>query len=99
MNPATPPATPGRTFRIPPVVWVTAVVGLVAALVAVFAFKVAVGTVLTYGFFGLMMLSHLFMHGGHGSHGGHAGHGPAAETQKAAGDSNDSPAGHSGGCH
>jgi hypothetical protein len=51
-------------------VWLIAV-GLVSALVALFVFKVALDTVLTYSFIGLMLFSHLFMHGGHGSHSGH----------------------------
>ena len=59
-----------RRVRIPAVVWVM-LAGIVAALLAIFVFKVAVGTVVAYGFFGFMVLSHLFMHGGHGSHGAH----------------------------
>ncbi|MBI3361538.1 MAG: hypothetical protein HY023_10560 [Chloroflexi bacterium] len=98
--------TPDRPFRIPTIAWVAAG-GLVAALVAIFVFKVAAGTVLIYGLFGLMALSHLFMHGGHGSHGGHAGHNADGQRQLSATDadgptnaaqSKDEHAGHSGGC-
>ena len=56
-----------RPLRIPPVVWVLGG-GLIAALVAIFVFNVAVNTVVYYGFFALMMGSHFFMHGSHGSH-------------------------------
>ena len=70
----TPPTiAEDRPFRIPTAVWLAAA-SLIAALVAVFVFRVAVGTVLVYGLIGLMVLGHLFMHGGHGSHSGHAGH-------------------------
>ena len=106
-HPHTPSTiTPDRPFRIHPAVWLI-VAGLVAALAAIFVFKVAVGTVISYGFIGLMALSHLFMHGGHGSHGGHGAEpqgreakanadGSASETPS---ESNDERAGHSGGCH
>ena len=90
--------TPDRPFRIHPAVWLSAA-GLIAALVAIFVFKVAIGTVLTYGFVGLMLISHLFMHGSHGGHGGHGGapankDGATSDTQ-----SKDGQAGNSGSCH
>jgi len=98
--------TPDRPFRIPPAVWLIGA-GFIAALVAVFVFKVAIGTVVTYSFIGLMLVSHLFMHGGHGSHGGHGDQdqrrepsanvdGPAREDSPA---SKDDRTGQSGGCH
>ena len=62
--------TPERPLRIPRAIWVIGA-GLVAALLAIFVFKVAVGTVFTFSLFGLMAFSHLFMHGGHGSDSGH----------------------------
>jgi hypothetical protein len=39
--------TPERPFRVHPVVWLIAA-GIVAALVAIFIFKVEIGTVFTY---------------------------------------------------
>jgi hypothetical protein len=56
---------------------------------------VAINTVAYYGFFALMVGSHLFMHGGHG---GHARHQPGAESNPAEAKKNEH-AGHSGGCH
>ena len=101
-HPHTPSTiTPDRPFRIHPAVWLIAA-GIIAALAAIFVFKVAVGTVITYGFIGLMLISHLFMHGGHGSHGGHGQHGGAeAKKDGPAGDnqSDNKQAGQSGGCH
>ena len=52
---------------IPTAVWVL-LAEVVVALLAIFVFKVAVGTVVAYGFLGLMVLNHFFMHGRHGSH-------------------------------
>ena len=89
--------TPERPLRIPRAIWVIGA-GLVAALLAIFVFKVAVGTVFTFGLFGLMAFSHLFMHGGHGSHGSH-GDSPPASGPDANVDQQDKPSGHSGGCH
>ena len=91
-----------RPLRIPPIIWFLGL-GLVAALVAVFIFNVALSTVAYYGFFAIMMGSHFFMHGSHGGHGSSAGHqhGPvsnAAESDKAESDKNEH-AGHTGGCH
>jgi len=83
-----------RLLGIPSVVWVI-LAGVAAALVAIFVFKVATNTVLTYGFLSLMLLHHMFMHGGHASHGAHD-----SQTSLKAGDEtdNDQNAGH-GGCH
>lgn len=97
---------PDRPFRIHPAVWLIGA-GLIAALVAIFVFKVAIGTVITYSFLGLMLVGHLFMHGSHGSHGGQGAHQqqratPAdtdtPDSQKSS-ESKDEQAGHSGGCH
>ncbi len=87
--------TPDRPFRIHPAVWLI-VAGIIAALAAIFVFKVAIGTVITYGFIGLMVLSHLFMHGAHGGHGGAPANkdGATSDTQ-----SKDGQAGNSGSCH
>ena len=93
--------TPDRPFRIHPAVWLIAG-GIIAALVAIFVFKVAISTVITYGFIGLMLISHIFMHGGHGSHGSQGGHDHAPVNKGGEVDerqSNDEHAGHSGGCH
>lgn len=119
MNPTTPTRTDvarnvstalGRPFfgrRIPTAAWVVAG-AVVAGLVSSFVFKVAVSTVITYGFFAAMILSHLFMHGSHGGHGSQAG--PAGSAGNAPSASVDGPAnvgqtdpdqhaGHTGGCH
>lgn len=86
---------PDRPYRIHPAIWLIAG-GLIAALVAIFVFKVAVGTVITYSFIGLMLISHLFMHGGHSQRAGT----PANRDGTADGpQSRDEHNGHSGGCH
>lgn len=95
-----PSATDDRPLRIPPSVWFLGL-GLIAALAAIFIFNVAASTVVYYGFFALMIGSHLFMHGGHAGHGGHGGsagyqHGPASNAAES--DKNEH-AGHTGGCH
>ena len=83
-----------RPFRIPRIVWILGA-GLIAALVAIFVFKVAVSNVVYYGFFLLMMGSHFFMHGSHGGPSGHQ-HGSTSNT----GESNKNEhSGHTGGCH
>ena len=41
---------------------------ILAAAAAILVFKVPWTTVLYYGFFGLMLSSHFFMHGSHGGH-------------------------------
>lgn len=93
-----PPVT-DRPVRIPPIVWFLGL-GLIAALIAIFVFNVALNTVAYYGFFALMIGSHLFMHGSHGGHGG--GNGQQSDTAlnpaEADKDKNQH-AGHSGGCH
>lgn len=83
--------------RIPKAVWFL-LAGLVIALVAIFLFKVAVGTVVSYGFLGLMMFSHFFMHGGHGSHGAQPGQENSQAVDNADPDQKDHRTGH-GGCH
>ena len=57
------PSVTDRPVRVPPIVWFLGA-GLIAALVAVFVFNVALNTVVYYGFIALMFGSHLFMHGG-----------------------------------
>ena len=92
-----PTLAPDRRSRIPTALWVI-LAGLAAALVAIFVFKVAVGTVITFGLIGLMMFSHLIMHGGHSSHSTHSDHTSSeAETSNDA-DQKSTHAGH-GGCH
>ncbi len=81
--------TPRQT-NISPVVWFLGI-GLVAGLIAVFVFNIAVGTVAYYGLFAFMMGSHFFMHGSHGGHGGHQ-HNPEQSN-------NDEHSKHAGGCH
>lgn len=48
-----------------------AIVDVIAALMAIFIFKVKPGLVLNYGLLWAMILSHFFMHAGHGDHSGH----------------------------
>ena len=93
-----PPVT-DRPVRIPPIVWFLGL-GLIAALIAIFVFNVALNTVAYYGFFALMIGSHLFMHGSHGGHGGRNGQQSGAALNPAdVGKDKNEPAGHSGGCH
>lgn len=91
------PSDATAQLRIPTAVWAL-LVAVVLGLLAIFVFKVAVGTVFTYGFLGLMILSHFFMHGGHGSHGAHTNQTdpPASDGVKT--DQDNSSAG-LGGCH
>ena len=88
-----------RQLRIPPIVWFLGL-GLIAALVAIFVFNVAINTVAYYGFFALMIGSHFFMHSGHAGHGGNTGQqsGAASNPAEADKDKNEH-AGHAGGCH
>ncbi len=88
------PSVTDRPVRIPPMVWFLGL-GLIAALVAIFVFNVALSTVAYFGFIALMFGSHLFMHGSHGGHGGHQHN----TTPNAAEPNENDPAGHSGGCH
>jgi hypothetical protein len=78
-------------LRIPPIVWFLGVI-LITALAAIFVFNVAVSTVLNYGFFVLMMGSHLFMHGSHG------GHQHGSPPNVAESNTNEKPE-RTGGCH
>ena len=90
--------TTDRPVRIPPIVWILGV-GLIIALAAILVFKVAVSTVVYYGFIALMIGGHFFMHG---SHGGHGGHGPRTTNADGPADATrakDEQSGHSGGCH
>jgi len=93
------PSETDRPVRIPPIVWFLGA-GLLAAVVAIFFFNVALNTVAYYGFFALMIGSHLFMHGSHGGHGSHAGHQSGAVPNPAEADKDKNEhAGHSDGCH
>lgn len=83
-----------RPLRIPPIVWVLGG-GLIAALVAIFVFNVAVNTVVYYGFIALMMGSYIFMHGSHSGHGGHQ----HSSTSNTAESNRNEHSRHTGGCH
>ena len=86
-----------RRLRQPAVVWVMSA-GIVATLLAAFLFKVAVGTIETYGFFGLMVLSHLFTHRGHGSHGAHNSQSSSESVDETKADQKNNHISH-GSCH
>lgn len=92
--------TTASQLRIPTAAWVI-LAAVVAALLAIFVFKVAVSTVLTYGFLGLMLFSHLFMHGGHGSHESHGTRTDQADSLVGDGTKTDQENTHArhGGCH
>ena len=94
------PSVTDRSLRIPPIVWFLGL-GLIAALVAIFVFNVALSTVAYFGFIALMVGSHLFMHGGHGGHGGSAGHqhGPVSNAVESDKSDTNAHSGHTGGCH
>jgi hypothetical protein len=88
------PSVTDRPVRIPVIVWFLGA-GLIAAVVAIFFFNVALNTVASYGFFALMIGSHFFMHGAHGGHGGQQ-----HNTKPNAPEPNENnPVGRSGGCH
>lgn len=89
---------PDHPFRIHPAVWLIAT-GLIAALLAIFVFKVALDTVITYGFLGLMLISHRFRHGGHGSHGDQTRPEGVPISASRTTLNQEDPASHSGGCH
>ena len=72
-------STPTNKVRIQPFVLIT-VAGLLAAFVAIFVFKVAVGQVLNYGLIGAMILSHFWMHASHAGHGQHQEQAPLSKT-------------------
>lgn len=96
------PSVTDRPVRIPPIVWFLGI-GLIAAIMAIFFFNVALNTVAYYGFFALMIGSHFFMHGSHAGQGGHGGNtgqesGAALNPSEVDQDKNEH-AGHSGGCH
>ena len=93
------PSVTDRPIRISPIVWFLGL-GLIAALIAIFVFNVALNTVAYYGFFALMIGSHLFMHGSHGGHGGRNVQQSDAALNPAEVDKDKNEhAGHSGGCH
>lgn len=91
--------TSARPFGLPLTGWV-ALASIAAALIAIFVFNVATDKVLIAGLVGLMLFSHLFMHGGHGSHGGHSDSSatPSSDTDAKA-EQKSKHSGHSGGCH
>lgn len=90
--------TSARRSGLPLAGWV-ALAGLIAAIVAIFVFNVAVGTVLTYGVIGLIFFGHLFMHGGHGSHSSHDGSTTSPSDTEAQAEQKNKHTDHSGGCH
>ena len=96
------PSVTDRPLRIPPIVWFLGL-GLIAALIAIFIFNVALNTVAYYGFFALMFGSHFFMHGSHTGHGGNGGgngqESVAALNPAEVDKDKNGHAGHSGGCH
>jgi len=96
------PSVTDRPVRIPLITWFLGI-GLIAALVAIFVFNVAINTVAYYGFFALMIGSHFFMHGSHAGHGGHTGNtgqqAGAASNPSEVDKNKNEHAGHSGGCH
>lgn len=91
------PSVTDRPVHIPPIAWFLGL-GLIAALIAIIVFNVAIGTVAYYGFLVFLIGSHFFMHGGHGGHGSHTENQPGAESNPAEADKNEHAA-HSGGCH
>ena len=82
---------------IPTVVWAL-LAAVVAAMLAIFVFKVPVGTVVTYGFLSLMVLSHFFMHGRHGSHSARTNQADSQVGNDTKTDQDNTHTGH-GGCH
>jgi hypothetical protein len=94
------PSVIDRPVRIPPVIWFLSA-ALIVALIAVFVFNVAVGTVTYYGFIALFVGSHFFMHGGHGGHNGSTGHqqGPASDAVELDKPDANQHSSHTGGCH
>jgi len=89
--------SPDSQFRIPKFVWVLAA-GVLIGGISILVFKVAVGTVLYYGLFGFMMLSHFFMHGNHGSHKNQSANNTLQNGPNDQPDKQDHKS-HSGGCH
>jgi len=94
------PSVTDRPVRIPPIAWFLGL-GLIAALVAIFIFNVAVSTVAYYGLLAFMFGGHFFMHGSHAGHGGHGGHTrlQSGTESNLAEENKNEHAGHSGGCH
>jgi hypothetical protein len=83
--------------RIP--IWVWAIVAaLVIGSLAIFVFNVPFNTVVTYGFFILMISSHFFMHGSHGAQENHSDQ-PAGQNKDDPNPKNKNQTGKSGGCH
>lgn len=94
------PSVTDHPARIPPVIWFLGI-GLIAALVAIFIFNVAVSTVAYYGLLAFVFGGHIFMHGSHGGHGGSGQHQHGPVSNAAVSDKPDTNehSGHTGGCH
>lgn len=71
--------TPSKKFHISKLALI-AIAGVIAALLAIFIFKVKPGLVLNYGLLGAMILSHFFMHAGHGDQSHHQEKGVVEKT-------------------
>ncbi len=67
MNQPNSTISPEETRKFPLTTLLIAVI-ILAAAAAILVFKVPILTVLSYGFLGLMLFGHLFMHAGHGAH-------------------------------
>lgn len=61
-------STSSDGFRKFPVKTVLVAAAILAAVAAILVFNVPVTTVLTYGFLGIVLFGHFFMHGSHGGH-------------------------------
>jgi ABC-type transport system involved in cytochrome bd biosynthesis fused ATPase/permease subunit len=91
-------------MHIPTWAWVI-VATLIIGSLAIFVFNVPLNTVVTYGFFILMMGSHFFMHGSHGSHTGARSEGHDNHPNQTGSQNNGDPNqnnnknSQSGGCH
>ena len=67
MDHINPSTSPEESRKFPVKLLLVALVILTAAA-AILVFDVPVGTVVTYGFLGLMLFGHFFMHGSHSGH-------------------------------
>jgi hypothetical protein len=85
-----------RFSRLSIFMWVLGL-GLGVALIALYGFKVPVGTLLSYGLLALMIGAHFFMHAGHGSH-AHNNHSHQSSSGEI-GSKTGSHSDHRGGCH
>ena len=85
-----------RTLHVPGIVWAALAI-VVAGVGAVLIFGVPGDRALTYGFLGVMILSHFLMHAGHGGHGGHS-HARSSGPESQPADGSDDHRS-DGGCH